>query len=279
MPEPHPRWQLHRTPSPSESGFSVTISMDDAARDVVKLDAFKAGSLFQNFPIIPETYLAKPDKFGLYRYISKEEIGQSHLRYHFCRSKTPDEIATPFRSYSVLEPYDWLPVLTFLEFTQDRGAPLSQNTTDTSGRQGTVIIPRWLVRRGYVHGQRINTTILIREYLSDVPYPDGLLATDEPLGTEVSWNLVGSSGTTGRCLHDEVKVPSQGGPYAVIDNAGNPESGTATGQKDAQYFSRTNAARWQDFETNQVKFEQGQFHRIQYIYIAPVMPEASILAS
>lgn len=258
------------TPSPRERSLIVNVEESVFANDPDILPT--PGTLYKDC----EKALFAQDyrkKFENYSY--REQVGDYGLL--FVKTKTPTERNTPVKEYSIKEPYGWLPVLTFLEFTQDRGAPLSQNTLDASGNEGTVIIPRWLVRRGYIHGQQINTTIHIREFLSEVDWPDELVPADEPLGTEVSWDLTGSHGSTGRCLHKEEKVPGQRGPYAVISNDGQQQSASSTGQTSDQYFARTNALKWVDFTTNVVKRVNGQNHRIEYTYIAPVMPKASII--
>jgi hypothetical protein len=134
-----------------------------------------------------------------------------------------------------------------------------------------------VVRRDYVHGQNLKTQVKVRKFLSEIPYPPSLMESDQPMGTEIPWDLEGNNGTTGRCLHDEKIVPGQGSAYAVINASGNPESATGTDNL-SQHVPKTNHLRWQDFITNDVQMvEPRLFLRIEKTYIAPTMPEGSQL--
>jgi hypothetical protein len=171
----------------------------------------------------------------------------------------------------------WLTVCRWIDFHANGAAPRSQNTIDSGGRAGTVILPRWVVRRSIVHGQTLKTRVKIRKFLSENPWPASIIESDEPMPTEIPWDLEGSFGSTGPSLHGKKTVPGQGGAYSVISNAGNPESAIGSDSR-VQMIPRTNHRGWQDFITNEVKWiEPRLFLRIERTYIAPTMPKPSLL--
>lgn len=270
MPD-YPDFDLLDTPNPNESVAIVTCEVKNLrgaqmpVRNVTTYAQFEAGDR------------SRVDEYGSYIFVKKTKPGAGLLTFHFVKVRTPLERNTPFDSYEETEDVDWLAVCSWIDAVPNYGAPRSQNTTDAAGKSATVIIPRWAVRRGYVHGQRLKTRVKVRLFLSEVPYPQSLTESDEPMGTEISWDLEGNNGTTGRCLHPEKTMPGQGSSYAVISNAGKPECASGPDNR-SQYFPKTNHTRWQDFITNEVKFiEPRLFLRIERTYIAPQMPKESVL--
>ncbi len=194
----------------------------------------------------------------------------------FVRSKTPQQIADPFLDYSEERDHGWNPVVQWVKFEQEYGFPLSQNYIQ-GGSQGIATVPRWLVQYSWVPGMNLKTIVRVKEFLSDVPYPDWALESDDPKPTSVSWDLIGSHGNLGMCLHPKVLVPGQGdnSGIRVVITAGQVQAGNSVQR--GQTFPATNHITWRDYTVNTVKRVDGQYHRVQETFIAPTMPLPSVL--
>jgi hypothetical protein len=190
--------------------------------------------------------------------------------FFYAKNKTPEERNTAFDSYTETQRIQWPAVLEWIQFGQDTGFPLSQNYVGAS-EQGIVTAPRWLVRRGYRPSLNLETQVLIQKYLSEVPWPDWATVSNEPQPTEVSWDLVGSHGNMGRCLHDDVEVPNNSNGYRVISQTGVISSSTST-YNTRQFFPRTNMIRWAPYSVVDVKKVDGQYLRIVATYTPPARP-------
>jgi hypothetical protein len=268
-------WEPIPTPNPAEFGIRVWASPQQVLG--------KMGALVVGVTTLKEFGLATvpaSEGVGDYVYAGNGPIRQDgYMPFDFVKTRTPAERNTPFDEYEETEEIDWLPVLHWIEFYADYNSPLSQNTVDSSGRAGLVIVPSTRVLRSYVHGQNLKTIVKVREFLSEVPWEAALIASKQPMGTEMSWDKPGCHGSTGRCLHDEKTITGDAGPGSVVSNAGNPEAARGGGAP-SQHFPRTNFLRWQNFVTNDVKRVAPRlFHRIERTYIAPRMPEPSITIS
>lgn len=258
------------TPSPRERSLLVTVEESVFAANPDILPA--QGTRYADCPkaLFSRDY---NKKFDDYVYTGQ----QGAYGILFVKSKTQEQRNTPFETDEITEEVDWLAVINWITFEPNYGAPRTQSTVDSTGGPATILIPRWVVRRSYVHGQQLITRVIVRRYLSEVPWPPSMVESDEPMGTEIQWDLEGNSGTTGRCLHPEKTVPGQGSAYAVVGESGNREA-TMGSDNRSQYVPKTNHTRWQDFITNDVqRVEPRQFLREEKTYIAPTMPEESLL--
>lgn len=267
-------WELIPTPNPTEDTLRVWVDQGTALGLM--------GTYTARVTTLAEFALASaPVSEGLAAYVFAGKDGpddEGRVAFDFIKPKTDEQRSTPIEPEAVItEDVEWLPVLHWIEFVQETGAPLSQNTVDGGGRQAMVIIPRWLVRRSYTHGQSLKTAVRVRRFLSDIPWPEDRVHSDQPMGTEVSWDLVGSHGSTGRCLHKEIKVPGQSGSYGVIDSDGEPSTAPSTAQSGGQLVPRTNHVRWQDFVVYEVEEVNHQWLLTEKTYFAPAMPKPSIL--
>jgi hypothetical protein len=268
MAEPNPRWRLHTTPNPAEKSFSVIVPMVEIANNIGLFDAYPEGSEFKDFPLIPDEDLASEDKFGLYIFRECTEVGIS-MEYLFVRTKTPLQRNTPFRKKRISQKMEWDAELRWIEFGQNTGFPLSQNTINGQGQPAIVTAPRWLVPRGYRNSQVLMTVIDIQEFLSEVMWPEYLMESDEPQPTEVMWDLTGSHGTMGKCLHDTVPVPSEdSSSYKVVTSVGDVQSANATGSK-RWIFPKTNHKRRRDYEVISVEYVLGQYLLTKYLFHVP----------
>lgn len=269
MADPNPPWRLHKTPNPAERSISLTVPMTEIAENNEAFDAFLEGSLFKNFPLIPEQSLADDKQFGLYKYKDCDEATGPNMSFMFVKAKTAKQRNTPFRRKRITERVDWDAVLKWIEFGIDSGFPLSQSIFNAQGKQAVITADRWLVPRGYQSGQKLMTIIDIEQFLSDEPYPEYLMESDEPQPTEVMWDLTGSHGTTGRVLHDTVEVPAQSSAgYRVMSSVGTPSSSNATGTK-KWIFPKTNHKDRRDFEVISVEYVGGQYLKEKYLFHAP----------
>lgn len=270
------RWRLVPTPNPSEMSFAVIIPQDTIAQypslipaigDKFKTLGQQDGSIVAGW--IPDAALAADSRFGLYVFATSFKEGTDVVLV-YAKNKTPEERNTPFDSYQETQRIQWPAVLEWIQFGQETGFPLSQNFIGAND-SGMVTAPRWLVRRGYRPSLNLETQVLIQKYLSEVPWPDWAMVSNEPQPTEVSWDLVGNHGNMGRCLHPDVEVPSNSNGYRVISTAGDISSGTPT-YNTRQFFPRTNMIRWQPYSVVDVKKVDGQYLRIVATYTPPARP-------
>lgn len=256
MPGSH---QTISTPNPRER--SLVVQVED--------------SIFVQYPDIlpPEETLYKDCPKQLfdhnpawndYKYV--EQVGDFGML--FVKTKTDRERNTPIKKKRITRRVDWDAVLEWIIFGKDSGFPLSQTTINNSGQQGIVTADRWLVPRGYRSTNNLMSVIDITEYLSDVMWPEYLMESDEPQPTEVMWDLTGSHGSMGKCLHDDVIVPSQStSGYRVVTTSGNVQSANATGSRQ-WVFPKTNHKKRRDYEIIEVEHVNGQYlKRVHLLHV------------
>lgn len=207
-------------------------------------------------------------------YVFKEQRGDHGLL--FVKRKTPEQRATPVLEYSEVRDCPWPAVLQWIKFSQEYGFPLSQNYIQ-GGNQGIATVPRWLVQYSWIPGMTLKTVVKVREFLSDAPYPSWAVESNDPKPTSISWDLIGSHGNLGICLHPEILVPGQGdnAGIRVVLTEGRAQSGNS-GQR-GQKFPRTNHTSWTDYTVNTVRRIDGQYHRLEESFVAPDMPRPSLL--
>lgn len=268
--------QTIKTVSPVERALLVTVSESNLASVGGVLppeDTLYSSALFK--ALIGKDYMKEfsgfkyKEQFDNVKGLPGEDSQRGTLL--FVRTKTPAERNTPFETEVVTQEIQWPAVLEWIQFGQETGFPLSQNYINGQGVSSLVIAPRWLVKRGYRPALSLETTIRIRKFLSDVPWPDWALVSDEPQPTEVSWDLVGSHGNMGKCLHPDVRVPTSSNGYRVLSEAGDSSSSSST-YRGGQFFPRTNHLGWRDYVVNRVEKVQGQYLRTEWTYESPTRP-------
>ena len=224
-------------------------------------------------------YANSPGLYGDYLYVKQVDAPSGYLGFFWGKNKTDEQKTIPFDSYEVtVENVPWPSVLRWIQFNEETSFPLSQNFVGANSA-GVVTAPRWLVRRGYLPAQSLTTTVRIKEYLSPTPFPDFLMESDEPQPTEVSWDLIGSSGNMGKCLHPKIETPKSNGSFRVAYSSGNIEASTAQ-VNTSQIFPATNHQDWQEYTINSVtKNEQGMYHRIQRTFVPPSPSQVTRLSS
>lgn len=270
MANDKPKWYLTTTPNPAEFGVSVSVPMNIIVNREVEFPDI--GDPFsQNIWVADRAFQARYANY-VYTYnetgVTSEK--EAALIFHYAKNKTPEERNTPFDTYPETQRIQWPAVLEWIQFGQETGFPLSQDYVGPDG-SGKVTSPRWLVRRGYRPSLNLETQVLVQKYLSEVPWPDWAMVSDEPQPTEVSWDLVGSHGNMGRCLHPEVAVPTNSQGYRAISTAGVISSASSS-YDTRQIFPRTNHLRWKPYEVVDVKKTDGQYLRIVYTYTPPARP-------
>lgn len=270
MAQDKPKWFLTVTPNPAEFGVSVSVPMNiivnEGSSFPALLDPFSQNKWVADRPF--------QQRYAGYVY-TYNETGVTAERepaiiFHYAKNKTAEERNTPFDSYTETQRIQWPAVLEWIQFGQETGFPLSQNYI-SNNTSGTVISPRWLVRRGYRPSLNLETQVLVQKFLSEVPWPDWATVSNEPQPTEVSWDLVGSHGNMGRCLHPDVEVPSNSNGYRAISTEGAISSASST-YNTRQLFPRTNMIRWQPYTVCDVKKVSGQYLLTKYTYTPPPRP-------
>lgn len=272
-------WRLVPTPNPSELSIVITVPQQQVSLQPNAIPLI--GATLNTLAWIPDGDVATDDRYGLYVFMLSGVRADREgivVDFYYAKNKTPDERNTPFITYTVTEKVVWYPVLEWIQFGQETGFPLSQNIITPNQQQGLVLAPRWLVKRGYRPGLTLTTKVQIKKFLSEVPWPDWAMESDEPQPTEVSWDLVGSHGNMGRCLHPSVPVPGQSSGYKVISQAGDLYASSST-DSNGQLYPRTNHIRWQDYIVNEVDQVEGQYLRIEKTYFAPIAPKITKEAS
>lgn len=264
------------TVSPSERALLVTVnevSFASVGGIIPPINTLYNDAAFRTF--FGKDYLKE---FSNFRYVEQRANVDGGGTLLFVKSKTSQERDTPFITYAKVEPHEWSSVLKWIKFEQETNFPLSQNYIGGT-QQGLVTVPRWLVQYAFIQGMRLNTYIKVREFLSDLPYSQWSVLSDEPQPTAVTWDLIGSHGNTGPCLHREENVPGQGDASGVrvVLTDGSIQGGTNVQR--GQKFYRTNHLTWQDYVVNTVVRVDGQYHRTEETFIAPPEPRASIIES
>lgn len=251
------------TVSPRERSLIVQVEESAFAENPNLIP--EEGTLYRDFP---EAAIAKDypiDQWGGYKYV--EQRGPYGLL--FVKVKTEAERNTPFKITKTNQKVPWDAVLEWIQFAIASGFPLSQNTINGQGRPALVTADRWLTPRGYKPAQTLITTVIIRHFLSDVEWPDWAMDCDEPQPTEVSWDLIGSHGSMGRCLHPTVEVPQQGANgYRVVTTAGALQSASSTGSQ-KWLFPKTNHKNRRDYTVNMVEYVDGQYYRQEMTFLVP----------
>lgn len=252
------------TKNPRERSLIVSVEESVYANNPDIIPA--VDTIYGDFPkaIFAQDYNKKYEG-----YTYKDQIGDHGLL--FVKTKTPEERNTYFRKKRITDRVSWDAVLEWIEFGKESGFPLSQNTINGQGKQAIVTADRWLVPRGYRPGQNLNTIITVEEYLSDVIWPDWAMESDEPQPTEVSWDLVGSHGSMGRCLHDTVAVPAQStAGYRVVTTVGDKVQVANSTSGHQWVFPKTNHKKRSDYTINIIQYENGQYYRQKLTFHVPI---------
>lgn len=236
MPEPDPRWNLHRTPNPSEKSLSILIPQMEIKDRKIAFDAYVAGSLFKDCPIIPDTGLV--EDYGDFVFTDCTDADNKHLRYWFGQNKTAAEAMVPFRAmWKKFGNHRHPPLLHALAFVTDPNFPLSTNII-ADGQLGVATAPRQYVREIFTAEVNEGSRFWLEEFTSPTPFAIGRYSVPQP--QRVPYQINGVSGVVEENLHDDIEIPVTRSTSVTF--IGGTES-DADGLVPGQFFPRTNFRR------------------------------------
>lgn len=178
--------------------------------------------------------------FYSYVYVKCDKADADHLNFYFGKAKTQAERNVPFQQFWDTRQYTWPAVLVDLYLTES-GIPQYINTGT-----GVQKVPRILPRYIYKPGVAYNSTVLVKQFLAEVPWSNADLTHDQPVPTDVNGAYIGAPAINfPRCLHGKIKFPEVT-PGTVVNNAGllNPPNGR---NPQYQLFPATNFLDWTPF--------------------------------
>lgn len=264
--------QTIRTPNPSERSLLVTVKEEVFAHnpDILPVVGTRYGDFDRD--IFGQDYRRQ---FENYIYADQLDNSRADATLLFVKTRTDVERNTPYRDYTENRPdVPWPNVLKWVEFGEDFGFPVSQETIDGAGNRALVISGRPVILYSWLPGMSLTTKVRVRKFQSEIPFPDHETISNEPRPTEVSFDYIGKDGGFPRCLHPDILVPGQNSGYRVLGSAGKPESGNRTANN-SQFFPETNHKEWQTYIVNTVSFENGLFTRTEETFYVPRRPKLS----
>lgn len=269
MPEPDPRWSLHRTPNPAEKSFSVVIGNSEIADAMADFDAYAEGSLFSDFPLIPDQDLASDSRFGQYRFSECADEGPANMRFFFGKNKTPEEANDPFRStWKKFGNHRWMPILKGIAIIQDYSFPRSTNAINLI-QQGIATAPSNYDRVIYVPDCNEGTRFRVDEFISPVAFKIPRHRT--PVATSVQYSVNGLRGEFQECLHGDIEIPaSRTGNAEFFGTSGSVGSGSIEGQS----FPATNFKTWIPYVVyDEQELQSGIWYRQRIRVYPPLRPK------
>lgn len=243
--------QILPTPSPEE--FLVTVRVPD--RKFNPSLVLKAGVTLlsaqsaQQQGKSPTTFAQfmwavnseRVNDFGNYVYLKCEKSDPDHIRWFFGRAKTSEQRNTPFSTFPDTRQYTWPAVLEDLFIIQ---SSVKQYINTGSGVEDA---PRYLPRYRYRPAVPYNSTVIVRQYLSDVPWAEIELTHEQPVPTDINGSYIGLPNIDfQRCLHDAVRFRETTPGAQIVDGIGQvrpPNDRALRGQ----VFPPTNFIDWQPF--------------------------------
>jgi hypothetical protein len=243
-------------PTPSQEEFMFAIRVPDTkirqnlfiAAGITLTSAVTANTLGTD----PTTYaqfawavnkqkIQTDTAFYNYVYLKCDKSDADHMNFYFGKAKTPDQRNTPFQQFWDTRQYTWPAVLLDLYLVKSN-IPQFFNT-GTSVETAPRVIPRYHYRPGVAY----NSTVLVRQYLAEVPWSDSDLTHPQPVPTDVNGSYIGAPAINfPRCLHPAIRFPELTPGALVISGAGviNPPIGRNPMN---QLFPATNFLDWAPF--------------------------------
>lgn len=260
------------SPNPAETVLMVKINPG-------LMDAGDGKPINTRYRDCPKT-LIDPSKvtrgYGDYVLIDVKN-GDNAIYWFFGKTRTDEERATPYLDYTEKRPdVPWPNVLKWVEFGEDYGFPLSQETIDSRNRRTLVIAGRPVIRYTWLPAMSLTTKVRVRKFLSERPFPDHELVSDEPIPTDVSFDYIGKDGGFPKCLHDDIRVPGTQNDYRALSSAGTPERFNNTADN-SQFFPKTNHKDWQTYVVNTSRRMEGLglYERTEETFFVPNRPKLS----
>ncbi len=238
-----------------------------------ELDAYLEGSLFKDFPLIPEQALV--EKYGDYVFTDCKDGGTGQtLSYFFAKNKTDDEKNTPFESRWIkFGNHRHPPILKGLAFIEDYSFPNATNIIQDE-ESGIAVSPRNYLREAYIAEVNEGSRFLLDEFVSPTPFLIGQYPVPQP--GRVSYQLNGLHGSFEECLHDDLEIPaSNGATTTLVDGSETSVESRIAGQ----FFPRTNFKRRRPYIFAADQEKRNGVHYMQRLRVFPPRtPKVTIAA-
>lgn len=270
------QFQIIDSPSPNEEAFFTDLDQEVLA--TVRAEHWPRTNDTATPTIYQDWKFALPERvkngWGNYVYTRKQAVGEGVMRFYWMKVHTDIERLTPFEDEILWRPHYWHNVLKWVEFGEDWGFPLSQETIDVTNRKALVIAGRPVILYTWLPGMELVTKIRRRRFISDTPFPEHEMVSNEPVPTEVSFDYVGKDGGFPKCLHPEIPVPGTQSGYRSLVTAGEPKSSNQTAGN-RQFFPKTNHEEWQTHTVNTAERKDGAYIRTEETFFVPRRPKLS----
>lgn len=263
-----PKWELIKTPNPSEFGIAVTVPMNKVVSSPANFPV--EGSLLSQNIWAADRVLTDPALYGNYIYTDYQQSVSSEkersFTFFYAKNKTEEEKNTPYREFPEHGNHYWPPMLLMLRFIPDRNFPIT-----TQGANGQTIIGfRHYVREVFIPGANEGTLFVTREFFAATKFDIGQAPVPEP--TAVSYDYLGARGNFPECLHGKIRIPSMRTAFASYTTGGSTTG--ASGVLSGQLFPETNFTEWAPYIlSDKQTFTGVGWHRIQIEVFPPPIPE------
>jgi len=220
------------------------------------------------------------DDYTLTQPVLNDEGTDGTLSFYFAKPKASASLPdlTPFKEETKWLEYPWPAVLLTLyglegtvEYQED-GLIYFTTSSPYGGTKSTREVAE--DRLALVPAQRISTEVIIRHYLSNVPF------TDVPVETPITDTIQYSHRAMQRsidCLHPLVRIPELLKIGRIIPDFGTPNASSVS-LSEGQIYPETNQTTWQD-HIYDAKYseENGIYYLTTYEALAPALPKPILL--
>lgn len=153
--------------------------------------------------------------FYNYVYLKCDKPDADHMNFYFGKAKTQAQRNVPFQQFWDTRQYTWPAVLTDLYLVRS-----SINQYINTG-SGVDTAPRILPRYHYRPPVPYNSTVLVKQFLAEVPWKSSDLDHPQPMPTDINGAYIGAPAINfQRCLHPTVRFPELTPGASVITGAG-----------------------------------------------------------
>ena len=217
--------QIVPTPSPEEFMISVRIPDRKFTPDLYLKQGFaltSATTAFMN-KTTPTTFAVfcqwavekvRVNEFGAYVYIKCEKADADHLLFYFAKAKTDTERRRPFAIRSSTMRFPWPAVLE--DFYMVKSSINQSYDNGTTVQEAPRLVPRYRE----IPEQSYNSTVIIRQYLSEVPFTEFDVTHDQPQATSINGAYLGVEMNFRDCLHGTAVFPELVPGAQVVQGVG-----------------------------------------------------------
>jgi hypothetical protein len=273
-------FQLLPTPSPEEFSFSVRVPdrkfntsllLKTGSTLVSAQTAARTGGTATTYSeFLWAVNQERVSEFADYVYLKCEKSGADYINFFFGKARTDEERNTPFAVYRDNRQFTWDAVLEDLYIIQSSVAQYinTGSATDTA--------PRYLPRYKYRPAVSYNSRIIVRQYLSEIPWPDEALEHEQPVPTAINADYIGMNINFERCLHGACRFRETtpgATPVVGIGMIDPPSDRSLLGQ----LFPATNFTDWADFFIEDRQQQVNGLWLRESVQIFPPTPPESII--